>query len=93
MYIMFLTKIYYLYHYFANYNDIYDNSNTYDLTIINIKNNLKKTTTLTRRYYKGRFIRIKNKIFFRNLKHLYKISPDDLIEAKKNLKKNNNIVY
>ena len=38
---MFLTKIYSLYHYFANYNDIYD-SNTYDLTIINIKNNLKK---------------------------------------------------
>ena len=79
---MFLTQIYSLYHYFANYNDIYD-SNTYDLTIINIKNNLKKTTTLTRRYYKPDLLELKNKIFFRNLKHLYKISPDDLIEAKK----------
>ena len=83
---MFLTTIYSLYDYISNYNDIYD-SNTYDLTIINIKNNLKKTTTLTRKYYRPDVLELKNKIFFRNLKFLYKISSDDLIEAKKNLKK------
>ena len=83
---MFLTTIYSLYDYISNYNDIYD-SNTYDLTIINIKNNLKKTTTLTRKYYRPDVLELKNKIFFRNLKHLYKINSDDLIEAKKNLKK------
>ena len=56
---------------------------------MNIKNNLKKTTTLTRRYYKPDILELKNKIFLRNLKHLHKYNPNDLIEAKKNLKKTN----
>ena len=85
---MFLTQIYSLYDYITNYNDDY-NSNTYDLTIMNIKNNLKKTTTLTRRYYKPDILELKNKIFLRNLKHLHKYNPNDLIDAKKNLKKTN----
>ena len=38
---MFLTQIYSLYDYITSYNDAYD-PNTYDLTIMNIKNNLKK---------------------------------------------------
>lgn len=85
---MFLTQIYSLYNYITSYNDVYD-PNTYDLTIMNIKNNLKKTTTLTRRYYKPDILELKNKIFLRNLKHLHKHNPNDLIEAKKNLKKTN----
>jgi len=83
---MFLTTIYDLYNYISNYNNTYYD-NECDLTIINIKNNLKKTTTLTRRYYKPNLLELKNKIFFRKLKHLYKFNTNDLIEAKKNLKK------
>ena len=82
---MFLKTIYLLYNYIIDYNNIYNNN--CDPTLIHIKNNLKKTVTLKRKYYNPNILELKNKIFFRNLKHLYKHNPNDFIKAKNKLKK------
>ena len=83
---MFLKTVYSLYDYIINYNNISDSS-TYDSTILNVKNNLKKTHTLKRQYYIPTISELNNKIFFINLKYLHKFSSTDLIEAKNKLKK------
>lgn len=84
---MFYNIFNYLYNYITNNNDIYNNS--CDPNLIKIKNNLKKTITFKKKFYSPNILELKNKIFFRNLKHLHKLNPYDLIEAKNKLKKIN----
>ena len=73
--------------YIMNY--IKEYYNNYDLNpdILNIKNNLKKTYTLKKKFYKPTFNEINNKLFMINLKKKYKINHEELILIKNNLRK------
>ena len=73
--------LFYLYNYIFNYYSDYN----LDKNIINIKNNLKKTITLKKKFYTPSLIELKNKIFFRELKYKHKININDLIQTKNNL--------
>ena len=50
MFLIFFIYILYIFYYILNYNDIYHQV-IHIFTIMNIKNNLKKTSTLTRNIY------------------------------------------
>tara|TARA_Y100000389_G_C17168782_1_gene368067 strand:- start:322 stop:564 length:243 start_codon:yes stop_codon:yes gene_type:complete len=67
---------------------IYSKENLYNYYLEEVKNNLKPTQTLKKKFYIPTKNEIQNKSFMIRIKNKPKIIKEQLIECKKNLKKN-----
>jgi len=78
--------MYYIAKYLGLHEYIYSKEDIYNNYLIDIKNNLKHTITLKKKFYIPSKLEILNKHFMIQLKNKPKINIQDIIDTKNNLK-------